>query len=327
MSCPGDNYVVPGANPCSGGGGGGGGGSVNSVSAGTNAFISGTSTDPIVNATGVVQTVSVDVGSGLTITGSATNPSIGTNGVVRNVFGTTGDIGVGGVYPNPVVGLIGNFVRSVNAGTSITVDNSDPKNPVINATGAAAGVSAVNSLSGSLTLNSVLGPDGIDIANNPPGTIQISKSRTPSGQFYKTVIQNVASGESLVTFNLPRTWNTAGYIQDTTTSLFTCAFKGVYHIVYNLSVINSNAVWSNQVKTATILQTRSGAGSGRTFARTSAVNGSSYEIQVSAVLELFVGDTLQFLTDGLLSSGFVTVAFLSGIDFNTTFSWTLIKPS
>jgi len=53
MSCPGDNYVVPGANPC--GGGGGGGGDVNSVSGGTGILISGTVADPIVNCT-IIQT-------------------------------------------------------------------------------------------------------------------------------------------------------------------------------------------------------------------------------------------------------------------------------
>jgi hypothetical protein len=53
MSCPGDNYIVPGANPCNGGGGGGGG--VNSVSSGTGILITGPSTDPVVACT-IIQT-------------------------------------------------------------------------------------------------------------------------------------------------------------------------------------------------------------------------------------------------------------------------------
>jgi hypothetical protein len=47
MSCPGDNYVVPGANPCAGGGGGGG---VQTVNGGTNISIAGTSINPIINS-------------------------------------------------------------------------------------------------------------------------------------------------------------------------------------------------------------------------------------------------------------------------------------
>ena len=46
MSCCGDNYLVPGANPNTGGGGG----SVNSVNAGTNITITGPAEDPIVNS-------------------------------------------------------------------------------------------------------------------------------------------------------------------------------------------------------------------------------------------------------------------------------------
>jgi len=61
MSCAGNNYVVPGADPCAGGGGGG---SVTSVGAGTKISITGTPTDPIVNNEGV--------GSLNTLTGNVT---------------------------------------------------------------------------------------------------------------------------------------------------------------------------------------------------------------------------------------------------------------
>jgi len=61
MSCPGNNYVVPGADPCAGGGGGG---SVTSVNPGTKISITGPATDPIVNNDGV--------GSLNTLTGNVT---------------------------------------------------------------------------------------------------------------------------------------------------------------------------------------------------------------------------------------------------------------
>lgn len=78
MSCPGDNYPVPGANPCGGGGGG-----VQSVGAGTpNVTITGTPSDPLINVTnlGGVTQVEGQIGNvnlngvGMTITGGSPTP-------------------------------------------------------------------------------------------------------------------------------------------------------------------------------------------------------------------------------------------------------------
>lgn len=44
MSCPGDNWIVPGANPCNQGGKG-----VNTISTGDGLFDTGTTTDPILS--------------------------------------------------------------------------------------------------------------------------------------------------------------------------------------------------------------------------------------------------------------------------------------
>jgi hypothetical protein len=68
------NYLVPGANPNAGGGG-----SVNSVIAGTGITISGTATDPIVNATAIIKRPSQSIfvspnGNDTTGDGSAVNP-------------------------------------------------------------------------------------------------------------------------------------------------------------------------------------------------------------------------------------------------------------
>jgi hypothetical protein len=50
MSCPGDNYVVPGANPCSGGSLGPG---VTTLTAGNGILLTGTAENPIVNANSI----------------------------------------------------------------------------------------------------------------------------------------------------------------------------------------------------------------------------------------------------------------------------------
>jgi hypothetical protein len=71
MSCPGDNYVVPGANPCNQGGKGGGG--VNTISTGDGIFDTGTAADPILSTksevvlVGNTESVAIDLVT-LTIT-------------------------------------------------------------------------------------------------------------------------------------------------------------------------------------------------------------------------------------------------------------------
>jgi len=69
MSCPGDNYVVPGANPCSGGGGGGGG--IQSVVAGN--AISVDNTDPA-NPIVAVPKIVRNIRGGTNITVDDTDP-------------------------------------------------------------------------------------------------------------------------------------------------------------------------------------------------------------------------------------------------------------
>jgi hypothetical protein len=106
MSCVGNNYIVPSADPCSGGGG-----SVNSVNPGTNVTITGTSTDPIVNANGG-SVNSVNPGTNVTITGTSTDPIVNANGGVTQI--TAGS----GITIDPINGL-GNVTISASNSSSL----------------------------------------------------------------------------------------------------------------------------------------------------------------------------------------------------------------
>ena len=91
-----------------------GGGQVDSVVAGTDITITGTATDPIVNAPGIATNAA-------NIATNTTN--IGTN--TSNIATNTTDIA--------------GKLDSVVAGTNVTIDNTDPINPIINATGGSGG--------------------------------------------------------------------------------------------------------------------------------------------------------------------------------------------
>jgi hypothetical protein len=78
MSCPGDNYVVPGANPCNQVDG------VQSISAGTNITITGTPTVPIISVT---QSALPYTLTGTTAGATITNRAIGSgNPLFQNTF-------------------------------------------------------------------------------------------------------------------------------------------------------------------------------------------------------------------------------------------------
>lgn len=108
MSCCGENWLVPSADP----GGGGGGGGVNSVLAGTNVTITGTPTDPVVNASGSVSRPSATIyvspsGDDLTADGSISKPfqTIPAALIFRNTLSNLDNVEIyifSGTYAGPL---------------------------------------------------------------------------------------------------------------------------------------------------------------------------------------------------------------------------------
>ena len=131
------------------------GGQVDSVVAGTDITITGTATDPIVNAPGIATNAA-------NIATNTTN--IGTN--TSNIATNTTDIA--------------GKLDSVVAGTNVTIDNTDPINPIINAT-----IGAPISLSKTFTLQEPTTSDDItvfrtDVAITVQEVIACSTGTTPS---------------------------------------------------------------------------------------------------------------------------------------------------
>jgi hypothetical protein len=130
MSCAGDNWLVPGANPC-----GGGGGSVNSVNPGTNVTITGPSTDPIVNSSaGVIARPNFSffvskTGNDTTGDGSISLPFLTIQKAlnVRYTFATSDMYEIfifAGTYAETI------NVANTSGSTSITAYTSSPSNGI-----------------------------------------------------------------------------------------------------------------------------------------------------------------------------------------------------
>ena len=123
-----------------------------SVSAGTGISITGTSTAPVINNTGVL---SVAPGLGISITGTAQNPVVNNTGVLSLIPGTGISI-TGGGGGNPTISNTG--VLSVSAGVAISITGTT-QSPVVNNNG----VTSVNA-----------GP-GINIQGTPNNPIVQAK--------------------------------------------------------------------------------------------------------------------------------------------------------
>jgi len=91
------------------GAGTGGGGTVNTVNAGPGISITGTSTDPIVNNTGVI---SVTSGTGISITGTGANPVVNNTGILSITAGL--NVSITGTIQNPIINAAGSGSGGAN---------------------------------------------------------------------------------------------------------------------------------------------------------------------------------------------------------------------
>lgn len=114
---------------------------VQSLTAGTDISITGTSSNPTINYIGAGGggVASVSAGTGINITGSATNPMVNNTGVLGLTAGT--DINITGTAQNPIINYIGGAgggVATVSAGTAISITGT-PTDPIINYVGGVGG--------------------------------------------------------------------------------------------------------------------------------------------------------------------------------------------
>lgn len=182
---------------------------VRTLNAGSNISITGTSTDPVINATGVVN--SVTGSSGITVSGTANNPILANNGVLSITAGT--GVTLSGTAQNPIINAPNTGIASVNAGTGISVTTG--ANPTVSNTGllsatAGSGISVSAGQSPTIANTGILSltaGSGISITGGQNATISASSSPIlPSAPVSYNIIVNGAGGTLFGAY----TWGSLG---------------------------------------------------------------------------------------------------------------------
>jgi hypothetical protein len=148
--------------------------------------------------------------------------------------------------------------------------------------------------------------------------------------YYKSVNQNLTSGNNNITFDLTGTWNnTGGYITHTSgTTIFTVVQTGLYQLEFNISVLLNNGTWSTTIdRSVSIDITRS------TQQGVLTANGlqgiSNYNQQVNGTFYLIAGDVIVCRVNNPFTLGTPTPPQAQGLtstfDLNTFFTWRFIN--
>ena len=153
-----------------------GGGGIETIIAGAGISVDNTDPDnPIVSNTGVL---SVTAGSNVSITGTAQDPIINADAApVDSVNGQTGTV----VLDAADVGAVATIV----AGTNVTVDATDPQNPIVSASG------------GSGIVETVVAGTGIDVDATDPANPIVALDSAPDVRDYLDTAPYVATRTAL----------------------------------------------------------------------------------------------------------------------------------
>jgi hypothetical protein len=340
MSCPGDNYVVPGANPCDQNNNQGGG-NVESIIAGDGIII-----DPInglgnvtINAVAAVDTISGLIGNVGVISdnGTITISNIGNsiNFDVTNPPPVTSLIAGTGITLSPESGL-GNV--TINA-------NAPPSPPVtLLIAGTNIVLDPISGL-GAVTINALDAPPapvtslvaGTGITLSPTSglgnvTINASVPSVYSAQYYKTTAQNLTSGNTDITFDGTSAWNlTGGYITHTNgTTDFTVVQSGVYQLEFNATILINNGTWPNTSnKNIAIDITRPSLAEQTVLTNSALMGNQSYAQSICGTYYLVAGDIINLRIGNTFTFTVGTPPqvqqFLNTFDLNTFFTWRFIK--
>ena len=271
-------------------------GGVQSVTAQSGLINTGDEVDVVLNNVGVI---SLGTGQGAKNTGDKTNPVIELDISGGNGISLSGD--------NPIT-IDNTGILSLSAGIGLL--NIGKDNTPILQTDISNGI-------------------GISISGSNP--LVISQNNIV-GQYYKTASQTAGSGTINVTFNAYTSWtDLSGYIGQTNSTNFTVLKKGIYQLEFLMSNGPNTASWNTNdcVRVMAIAVTR-GVTSSYLIPLSQWIHNSPAQSQygtVSGTLELDVGDVIKCQNVQTVTSGLTSIsgALGSTYDFNTSFTWRLIK--
>ena len=209
--------------------------------------------------------------------------------------------------------------------TGLSTINGLPYPPTVS-----AGVASLNSQTGVVDI--VSSNASITVT---PGTGVVNIETTPVYQatYYNTTAQNLASGNTDISFDSVGAWNnTGGYITHVSgTTDFTVVQAGLYQLEFNAIVLVNNGVWTTATnKTINIDITRSLTAE-LAIITSSAVTAAAlnYGQSVSGTYYLEAGDVINLRLGNTYTGGTPTPPQASGIsntfDLNTFFTWSFIS--
>jgi len=252
-------------------------------------------------------------GSGITVSGSGTTAvTIANSGVLALTQGS--GISISGSNSNLTVGNTGVLALTQGSGIALSGNNT-------NYTVANDGV-----------LELTQGP-GISIVGNK--TNYTITAPVYQGTYYKSVAQNLTSGNTDITFDLTGIWNnTGGFITHVNgTTDFTVVDSGLYQLEFNATVLANNGAWNTATnRTCNIDITRSPTAESAVIISSSLQGVQSYGQSVSATVFLLGGDVINLRIGNTYTGGTPTPPQAASapntsnpLDLNTFFTWRFIR--
>ena len=172
---------------------------------------------------------------------------------------------------------------------------------------------------------STLQLEGVSTINGAPFPNLVKQAT-----YYKSVAQNLTSGNTDITFDLSGAWNNAdGYITHTDgTSDFTVSEPGLYQLDFNTTVSANGATWTTTTnKSANIDITRTVGGTQAIIVSSAFMApGTNYGHSLSSSYYLETGDVITLRLSNNFTSGPPTAQGLTNtFDLGTYFSWRFIS--
>jgi hypothetical protein len=149
--------------------------------------------------------------------------------------------------------------------------------------------------------------------------------------YYKSAVQNLASGNTDITFDLTGAWNNdGGYITHVSgTTDFTVVQGGVYQLGFNATILVNNGTWVSTNRNIGIDITRSPTAEQALIQNSALQNVQNYTQSTNGTYYLQAGDIINLRVGNTWTGGIPTPPQAQGLantfDLNTFFTWTYIS--
>jgi hypothetical protein len=160
--------------------------------------------------------------------------------------------------------------------------------------------------------------------------LQDSPSSVYQATYYKSVVQNLTSGATDMTFDLEAAWNNDnGYITHTPGSAdFTVVQAGLYQLEFNATVLANGATWATTSnKGISIDITRSPTAEQVVLGQSAFMaSGTNYLQNTTSTFDLAAGDVINCRISNTFTGGPAEAQCVQNtIDLNTFFTWRYVS--